>query len=130
MKFVFEPEQQTPSMSEMRAPAVRIGPIKEHGGVIVDGIQAGTTLRCPHCGGHFLLSKGNLEVAKRTLGALARPKVFCVKCDRLTCGRKGCHPDVVGCIPIEARLEYAEGKRDPRYLEAIEKMLAESIPLL
>lgn len=127
--YVFEPDKPTPSMAELRAPAVRTGPLKEDGALIEDGIQKATTHRCPHCGGHFLLAKGNFDLAKTMIGNMARPKVFCVKCDKLTCGRDGCNPTVVGCIPVEARLEFAEGKRNI-YTDAILELQAKGLPVL
>jgi hypothetical protein len=89
----------------------------EHGAIIIDAVQVATTNRCPHCGGHFLAAKGNLEAARQQLGEIARPKTHCLKCNRLTCGRPGCDP-AIACIPIEARLEHAEGTRT-RYDDAI-----------
>ena len=91
--------------------------MREHGAVIIDSIQRGTTQRCPHCGGHFLVAaSGDLATARSTLGSMARPKINCLSCGRLTCGRTAC---VVACIPLEAQLEHAEGKRT-RFSELIE----------
>lgn len=81
----------------------------EHGAILMDGIQKASTLRCPHCGGHFLYVKTNLELARLQLGDIARPKVECRKCGRLTCGRPSCDP-TIACVPVEARLDHAEGK--------------------
>lgn len=75
----------------------------EHGAVIVDGRQTGTTLACPHCGMHFLSFKGS-----------GKRRTWCVKCAAVTCGEHKCD----ACAPFEARLEFAEGKRTT-YDEAI-----------
>lgn len=86
--------------------------MKEHGAVIIDGIQSGTTQRCPHCGGHFIVAaSGTYKEGRSALGKLAAPRVYCQKCDRLTCGRPGCDPQLIGCIPLEAYLENKEGKK-------------------
>jgi hypothetical protein len=66
--------------------------------------------KCPHCGGHFLVGTGHLGDARKVMGNAAQPRVFCQKCDRLTCGRPQCNP-AIACIPMEALLEHAEGKR-------------------
>jgi hypothetical protein len=106
--------------------------VREHGAILVDGLQAATTLRCPHCGGHFVYAKGKLEEGKKLLGNAALPKVYCRKCDRLTCGRPCCDPDVVGCIPLEARLEFREGSdsRIVKYDDPILELQARGLPLL
>ncbi len=46
---------------------------KQHGAFIVDGREVGTTLQCPHCGGHFLSIKGS--GIRRT---------FCLRCMAVT----------------------------------------------
>jgi hypothetical protein len=66
---------------------------KEHGAFIVDGVQVGTTLQCPHCGGHFLSVRGS--------GAR---RGFCMNCMAVTCG----HPSCDACIPIEKKLGILE----------------------
>jgi hypothetical protein len=87
---------------------------RAHGNMTVSDPLAGLTefdtRRCPHCGGHFLVGKGKLAHAKTVLGDAAKPRIYCVKCDRLTCGRACCDPSIVGCIPVEAQLEHAEGR--------------------
>jgi hypothetical protein len=103
--------------------------MREHGAIILDGVQAATTHRCPHCGGHFLKAQGNLELAQKELGSIAHAPVFCIKCGRDTCGRAGCDPAKVGCVPIEARLEHAEGKRTT-YDDAIAKLFEAGNPIL
>lgn len=83
---------------------------KAHGNITISGpmgeIEADTR-RCPHCGGHFVVGSGSLAEGRKALGSVARPHIYCQKCDRLTCGRPGC----LECIPIEAQLDHAEGKR-------------------
>lgn len=96
----------------------------EHSAILLDGIQSGTLQRCPHCGAHFLVAAhGTLAQAKQSaISDIAHPRVYCTKCDRLTCGRPGCDPVLVGCVPKEARLEHLEGKKTT-YDEVIEKLL-------
>lgn len=53
-----------------------------HGLVIVDGKEVATTLRCPHCGGHFVSRKGS-----------GTTRQFCLKCSEVCCGEAYCHPD-------------------------------------
>jgi len=104
--------------------------MKEHGAIITDGIQTGTTNRCCHCGGHFIVaSDGTLLEARKTLGEMARPRISCLKCGRLTCGRDSCDPRIHGCVPLEARLEHTEGRRTT-YDDAIAAMKAKGAPLL
>jgi hypothetical protein len=96
--------------------------MREDGAILVDGVQSGTTAHCPHCSGHFLIaSNGTLTQGRSALGEMARPRVFCRKCGRLTCGRLCCDPAVFGCIPIEARLEHTEGTKT-RYDDAIQDL--------
>lgn len=107
----------------------------EHGAILIDGIQKGTTHRCPHCCRHFLVVKGDLDQAKQELGSghlrdLARPKIMCLKCGRLTCGRKECSPHVFGCIPHEARMEFEEGTGQAKYNELIQELQAQGGRLL
>lgn len=67
----------------------------EHGNIIIDGNEVATTLRCPHCGGHFVSMRGS--GARRT---------FCRKCMAVTCGRQECDE----CRPMEKQLEEIERK--------------------
>jgi hypothetical protein len=104
--------------------------MREHGGIIVDGVQTGSTARCPHCGGHFqIASAGTLAEARKTMGEMARPRIHCVKCNRLTCGRESCDPAIHGCVPLEARLEHTEGTKT-KYDDAIADMKAKGAHLL
>lgn len=101
----------------------------EHGAIIVDSIQQATTRRCPHCGGHFLVAQsGNLAAGRAALGEMARPRIHCQRCGRLTCGRPGCDPSLA-CLPLEARLEHREGKRT-QYDDAIELIAQRGLPIL
>jgi hypothetical protein len=86
----------------------------EHSGVIVDGQQVASLLQCPHCGGHFESRRGS--GARRT---------FCLRCTAVTCGAPACDP----CIPLEARLENAEGTKT-RYDDVIRSLTAEGAILL
>lgn len=65
----------------------------EHGNIVIDGNEVATTLRCPHCGGHFVSMRGS--GARRT---------FCRKCMAVTCGKHQCD----ACSPFEAQLEQME----------------------
>ena len=87
--------------------------MREDGAILIDGVQQGTTQRCPHCQGHFILAKsGTLEMAKQSaLSDMARPRVFCKRCNRLTCGRQCCDPALY-CVPFEAKLERSEGTKN------------------
>ncbi len=70
--------------------------MREHGALIIDGKVTEVTNCCPHCGMHFVMRKGS-----------GVRRGFCMKCGGITCGKPECGP----CIPIEARLEHAEGKK-------------------
>lgn len=85
----------------------------EHSAILIDGIQRGSLLCCPHCGGHFLYAAhASLIAAKQSeISDISYPRIYCRKCDRLTCGRPGCDPSTAGCIPREARMEFLEGKK-------------------
>ncbi len=84
-------------------------------GAILDGArQIATTLQCPHCGGHFDSFPGS-----------GKRRTFCLKCCATTCGNPHC--DV--CVPAEARLEHAEGRRT-KYDDEIRRLTAEGGVLL
>lgn len=70
--------------------------MKEHGGIIIGGMQVASTLQCPHCGGHFESIPGS-----------GKRRTFCLRCQAVTCGNPACD----ACIPVEAKLEFAEGRR-------------------
>ena len=87
---------------------------REHGGLIVDGKQVGSTLQCPHCGGHFLIVPGS-----------GKRRTFCMRCHAITCGAPSCDP----CIPLEARLEFKEGTKTS-YDDVIQSYIAEGATLI
>ena|SRR5579863_8235138 len=70
-------------------------PRHEDGGIMVNGVQSGSTIRCCHCGGHFMVVRGSGKV-----------RGFCRRCMKPTCGDPHCDP----CAPFLARLDEAEGK--------------------
>ena len=86
----------------------------EHSGIIVDGRQVASLLQCPHCGAHFESRPGS-----------GVRRAWCLRCHAVTCGALGCD----ACIPLEARLEYAEGSKT-RYDETIAEQLAAGALLL
>lgn len=70
--------------------------MKEHGGILEDGIQTSSTQSCPHCGAHFVMKRGS-----------GKRRAMCLRCMAVTCGRLECD----ACIPIEARLDHIEGTK-------------------
>lgn len=88
--------------------------MREHSGIISDGVQVATLLQCPHCGAHFESRPGS--GARRT---------WCIKCAAVTCGKHVC--DV--CIPLEAKFEHIEGKKT-RYDDLIKTLESEGAILL
>lgn len=88
--------------------------MREHGGIVVDGVQVASTLRCPHCGGHFESCPGS-----------GKRRAFCLRCQRVTCGNPACDP----CIPVEARCEFFEGKKTS-YDDEINKLIQGGATLL
>lgn len=88
--------------------------MREHGGIVVDGVQVASTLRCPHCGGHFESRPGS-----------GKRRAFCLKCQRVTCGNPTCD----ACIPVEARCEFVEGKKTS-YDDEIKKLILAGATLL
>ena len=64
--------------------------LQEHGAVMVGGKQIASTIRCCHCGGHFIAVPGQ-EVHR------------CMNCDALVCG-----PGCFVCVPMEKMLERLE----------------------
>lgn len=89
-------------------------PATEHGGIILDGVQVSSTLQCPHCGGHFESRPGS-----------GKRRTYCLHCAAVTCGNPACDP----CIPIEARLDHAEGHKT-LYEAAISEFLSKGARLL
>jgi hypothetical protein len=66
---------------------------KEAGGCMLDGMQVGSTLRCCHCGLHWIVIRGS-----------GRQRGFCMKCMDVTCGAPECIP----CLPYEKRIDMIE----------------------
>jgi hypothetical protein len=66
---------------------------KPHGAFIVDGIEVGHTLQCPHCGAQFLSVRGS--------GAR---RAYCMNCAAVTCGNPACD----ACLPWEKQMEKQE----------------------
>jgi hypothetical protein len=88
--------------------------VQEHGGVLLDGIQVASTLQCPHCGAHFVSIPGS-----------GKRRAWCTRCRAVTCGELPCDQ----CVPIEARLDHAEGRKT-RYDETIHQLELEGAVLL
>lgn len=110
----------------MAARSRNLQTIHEHSAILIDGIQSGTLQRCPHCNAHFIVAAhGTLAEAKQSaISDIAYPRIFCVRCGRLTCGRPGCDPSQPwGCIPYESRMEHMEGKVT-LYEDGIESLLS------
>jgi hypothetical protein len=61
-------------------------------------IQEFDTHQCCHCSAHFRIVPGS-----------GTRRGFCMRCGALTCGNPGCD----ACAPIEARLDFMEGKITP-----------------
>ena len=61
------------------------------------GVVESDTLMCTHCGRHFRVKPGS--------GTL---RGFCGRCNGPTCGES-----CMECLPVEKRLEIAEGTCDP-----------------
>lgn len=79
--------------------------MREHGALLVDGVQVASTLACPHCSGHFTMVRGS-----------GRKRGYCLSCGAVTCGSPEC--DV--CVPVEEKLNYLSGERVlPKYLERL-----------
>ena len=69
---------------------------KPSGHIIVEGQVVCDTIKCCHCGKHFIPIKGSGTV-----------RGFCIKCNASTCGSSEC----MECLPEEKRLDlYEAGK--------------------
>jgi predicted RNA-binding Zn-ribbon protein involved in translation (DUF1610 family) len=88
--------------------------MREAGAILTDGQQTATTLQCPHCGKHWIMRSGS-----------GRLRGFCLKCMRVTCGA----PECMACVPIEARLDHAEGRKTA-YDDTIRQLTAQGATLL
>ena len=86
----------------------------EDGAVIVDGRQVSSTAMCVHCGMHFEMVRGSGKI-----------RGWCMKCGGITCGQ----PDCDRCIPLEARLDYAEGTKSSM-TETIRQLIAEGASII
>lgn len=86
----------------------------EHGGIIVGGQQVASTKQCPHCGQHFVSMAGS-----------GIRRAWCTRCQAVTCGDLVCD----ACVPIEARLEHAEGTKT-KYDSVIAELAAQGASLL
>lgn len=69
----------------------------ESGAVVVAGQHVASTLRCCHCGTHWIAVKGS-----------GTKRGWCVDCKAVTCGASKCN---AACIPFEALLEIQEGSQ-------------------
>lgn len=87
---------------------------REDSGILSDGKQVASLLQCPHCGGHFESRPGS-----------GLRRTFCFRCMKVTCGAPACD----ACVPLEARLESAEGNKTP-YDEVIKELTAQGALLL
>lgn len=67
------------------------------GAVVVDGKEVGHTLRCPHCGAHFVSVRGS-----------GKKRGFCRDCSKVVCGATPC----MSHVPLSAWLEQQEGAKD------------------
>lgn len=56
-------------------------------------VTEGDTCQCCHCGAHFGVVKGS-----------GKKRGFCLRCQRVTCGRPQCDP----CVPFMKRIEAIE----------------------
>lgn len=70
--------------------------MREHGGILSDGIQVASTIMCCHCGAHFVSQRGS-----------GIKRGYCLNCSAITCGKEPC----MTCIPFEAQLEIMEGNQ-------------------
>ena len=64
-----------------------------HGLIIVNGQEVATTLKCPHCGGHFVSRKGS-----------GHRRTFCMACHAVTCGNRACDPHSAALNGMKHRL--------------------------
>ena len=88
--------------------------LREHGGIILGGQQVASTTQCPHCGAHFVMVPGS-----------GTRRAWCTRCHAVTCGSVACD----ACVPLEARLEHAEGSKT-RYDDQIRELEASGAILL
>jgi len=72
---------------------------KPHGHIIIDGAEVAHTLRCVHCGAHWVSIHGS-----------GTKRGFCMSCMGPTCGKDECDK----CAPFEARLELTENPTEKK----------------
>lgn len=68
-----------------------------HGIILVNGKEVATTLKCPHCGGHFVSMKGS-----------GHHRSFCLRHMAVTCGAPACVKDCVDVYALEDSLSTSE----------------------
>lgn len=87
----------------------------EDGGILEGGHQTGSTLMCRHCGCHWEVRPGS-----------GVQRGWCRKCSGPLCGGWAC---LKSCVPLEARLEHAEGAKTS-YEHTIRELMADGAVLL
>ena len=70
---------------------------RPHGIVFVDGKEVAHTLKCPHCGAHFVSRKGS-----------GHRRSYCFVHQAVTCGAPACLRDCVDIYAIEGTLGQRE----------------------
>jgi hypothetical protein len=88
--------------------------MREASAIIVGSQQVKSLHRCCHCQAHFEMVPGS-----------GRTRGFCMRCGAVHCGAPAC----MECVPFEARLEHAEGKRTS-YDDTIRELVAKGAVLL
>jgi hypothetical protein len=79
-------------------------PRREAGAMLLDGVQVASTVQCAHCSAHWPFQPGS-----------GRLRGWCYKCMAPLCGKPAC---LVDCVPVEAKIEFEEGKKN-RYWDLI-----------
>jgi hypothetical protein len=69
--------------------------LRPAGVILRDGVEIASTLQCCHCNAHFISRRGS-----------GQQRGFCMRCGRVTCGRRKCD----SCKPFERWLEEVERK--------------------
>jgi hypothetical protein len=70
--------------------------MRQEGAFIVDGKEVADTMRCCHCGIHFVVQRGS-----------GVKRGFCMGCNHVTCGGPRCWDHV----PFEKKLDLHEKTR-------------------
>lgn len=68
-----------------------------HGHILLDGREVAHTLKCPHCGGHFVSRKGS-----------GHHRTFCLRHKAVTCGSVECSKDCIDVYALEGTLGQRE----------------------